>query len=616
MNIGNALNSGFIKIFNTAVRKRVFSILFIAFISCIYISVSYVNSVFAKTESARNLNIITKTNIILPCAKELDELVKLIQDNAVIYGTSNKYNYWKTEGKILILKLLHSNGYYDAQIESELVTNDKNTSILFNIYAYERYKISEINIVNKGGNSSVIIPSLEQLEIKVGDYAVAKKIIHAQQKIYQLIEKNNCLLKLSVMQEVVLDHIDDNVQITFIIKAGPSAMIKSLDFKGLTSINPEYVRKIIKIENDVCFKQSIIEQAKVNLTKSGLFASAKAVIPLEVSSDGTVPVIFEVKERHHRSLTAGINYSIGMGIGLTTSWNHRNFNSNGEELKTGITANHKEQLFNTSYVMPFFLQDNQELHLDSAIKNTESKAFDSRELFVYGGIERNLSDIDTVGAGIKYSIAKVKEINVKQYPVILSLPLFSIRDTRDNKLNSHDGYLVKADLEPSFNMRQNKALFVKGLITGSTYLAIDDNENAVLAIRSQIGSILGIKTSKLSATERFYSGGANSIRGYDYQLAEDFKNKKPRGGIALFESTVEIRKKIKDNLGIVAFFDTGRTYDGFLPNFNKKLYSGVGIGGRYYTDFAPLRIDIAVPLNRRKGVDRSFQFYFGIGQSF
>ncbi|MDH3236827.1 MAG: BamA/TamA family outer membrane protein, partial [Alphaproteobacteria bacterium] len=40
-----------------------------------------------------------------------------------------------------------------------------------------------------------------------------------------------------------------------------------------------------------------------------------------------------------------------------------------------------------------------------------------------------------------------------------------------------------------------------------------------------------------------------------------------------------------------------------------------GIGVRYYTQFGPLRVDFAVPINRRS-VDSRFQFYVSIGQAF
>ena len=56
------------------------------------------------------------------------------------------------------------------------------------------------------------------------------------------------------------------------------------------------------------------------------------------------------------------------------------------------------------------------------------------------------------------------------------------------------------------------------------------------------------------------------------------------------------------------------------PQFQilKMVYiGGIGVGLRYYTQFGPLRVDIAFPLRKRAaGVDKAYQLYFSIGQAF
>jgi len=39
------------------------------------------------------------------------------------------------------------------------------------------------------------------------------------------------------------------------------------------------------------------------------------------------------------------------------------------------------------------------------------------------------------------------------------------------------------------------------------------------------------------------------------------------------------------------------------------------VGARYYTPIGPIRVDVAVPLNKKRG-DDTFEFYIGIGQAF
>ena len=66
--------------------------------------------------------------------------------------------------------------------------------------------------------------------------------------------------------------------------------------------------------------------------------------------------------------------------------------------------------------------------------------------------------------------------------------------------------------------------------------------------------------------------------------------------------------------GVVAFVDAGQAYADAFPTFS-DLRAGVGIGARLYTNFGPMRLDVATPLGRRAGESR-FNIYVSIGQAF
>ena len=116
------------------------------------------------------------------------------------------------------------------------------------------------------------------------------------------------------------------------------------------------------------------------------------------------------------------------------------------------------------------------------------------------------------------------------------------------------------------------------------------------------------------------------MRGYGFQRLGPFEpldplNEKrdepgelnPIGGRSLNEFALEARYRF-GNFGIVPFIDAGNSYDSTFPQFS-DLRFGAGIGGRYYTNFGPMRIDIATPLNPREG-DSRIALYISIGQAF
>jgi translocation and assembly module TamA len=66
----------------------------------------------------------------------------------------------------------------------------------------------------------------------------------------------------------------------------------------------------------------------------------------------------------------------------------------------------------------------------------------------------------------------------------------------------------------------------------------------------------------------------------------------------------------------VAFLDGGSAFaeDMFEPEY--PLLWGTGLGLRYYTPVGPFRVDVGVPLNKREGIDNSYQLYISIGHAF
>jgi translocation and assembly module TamA len=123
-----------------------------------------------------------------------------------------------------------------------------------------------------------------------------------------------------------------------------------------------------------------------------------------------------------------------------------------------------------------------------------------------------------------------------------------------------------------------------------------------------------VSRDTVAPSRRLYSGGGGSVRGYGYQqLGPKDANGDPLGGRSQVEFAGEVRYRFGD-FGIVPFFDAGQVYEGLAPKFSDLRY-GVGIGARYYTNFGPMRIDLATPIGRRPGEAR-LALYISIGQAF
>ncbi|MGH7034633.1 MAG: autotransporter assembly complex protein TamA, partial [Stellaceae bacterium] len=156
--------------------------------------------------------------------------------------------------------------------------------------------------------------------------------------------------------------------------------------------------------------------------------------------------------------------------------------------------------------------------------------------------------------------------------------------------------------------------------SASTYfdlatLGIAEPGRSVFAFRALAGSVLGATQFQLPPDQRFYAGGSATVRGFKYQsVGPGFPDGKPAGGTAIDAGTIEFRQRLVGNFGAAVFVDAGQVSTDTVP-FTGALRIGTGLGVRYYTSIGPIRLDIAVPVNRPARGD-SFELYIGLGQAF
>jgi translocation and assembly module TamA len=161
-----------------------------------------------------------------------------------------------------------------------------------------------------------------------------------------------------------------------------------------------------------------------------------------------------------------------------------------------------------------------------------------------------------------------------------------------------------------------KTVFLKTEATVSHYVPLGESRDFILALRMKLGMIAGAGRDDVPPDERFYAGGGGSVRGYPYRTISPLDDDDPIGGRSLLESSIELRKKVTETFGLVVFVDGGTVSESPYPDFDSEYRLGAGVGGRYYSPIGPLRLDVAIPLNRRSEIDNSFEIYLSLGQAF
>ncbi|MBI5555131.1 MAG: outer membrane protein assembly factor BamA [Elusimicrobia bacterium] len=198
------------------------------------------------------------------------------------------------------------------------------------------------------------------------------------------------------------------------------------------------------------------------------------------------------------------------------------------------------------------------------------------------------------------------------------------RDTRDNVFDSTTGSRHSINYKVAGGYLGGDNYFQK--LVGETSWFFPSFWKFVWGLHGMAGVVQPFgKTSVIPVYERFYLGGAETVRGYEYrgQIGEISGGK----FVSLFNleySFPIIREKRQTILKGAFFYDAGNTWnttklhhhDELTGRNNYTLQQGVGFSLRFTLPMFPIRFDWGYGLNHRDPQESKTQFYFSIGPVF
>ncbi|AKI00400.1 autotransporter secretion outer membrane protein TamA [Hoeflea sp. IMCC20628] len=460
--------------------------------------------------------------------------------------------------------------------------------------------------------------------LTTGQLAKSTVILNAEKVLVRDLEKNGHPFAQITGRDVVADHARGVLDISLQLEAGPIAPFGQTSVDGTESVNSDFVARMAGIPEGEQYDPAALTAAEKRLRSLEVFSSVNVRGSDSLSADGTVPVQVTVAERKHRFLGAGATYSSTDGGGLEAYWGHRNLFGRAEKLRIeasvsslGETTDAKDMAWRGAMLFekPGVIGPASKFTAKLEVEQENLDAYRRFSVEAAAGVSYELTPQQTVSAGVDVEYAKLTDsFNVDLETITVALPLEYVRDTRNNKLNPTTGTRLSLLVEPAYEINGG-ATFVKLRAEASAYRALDAEKKFVVAGRVAAGSIYGADLASIPANRRFYAGGGGSVRGYGYQdIGPLDANGSPTGGRSMLETSAELRIGITDTIGVVPFVDAGLVSSN--EDFSGAEFKvGAGVGLRYQTPFGPLRVDVAVPLNKGAN-DPDYGIYAGIGQAF
>ena len=530
------------------------------------------------------------------------------------------------------LKLLRSQGFYDGTAEiniSEPAQSTAPAAVSLTILPEIQYTIGKIDFsyapspvpFPKDMQKSVPLPPTALEGIKTGDPAVADAILESVNAVpKKLMQSGYPFAKISSTR-YTLDKLSKKLNIQVVCDPGHAAIMGKVIASGSKKVDEEHIARLNTWKDSQPWDDKILQKYRENLQHSSLFRTVDvkpAAKDQGVMLDNDIielPALVHVEDALFKTVSTGIKYATDTGMAVQGEWEHRNLFGAGEKINIKVPFAQEKRGVQADFEKPCFLHQDQKFLAGTSYLREDTDAYNQTALNGYIGLERKMSEYWWASGKLFAEKGTITKDTKKDYhygSVIFSLK----RDTRDNPLNPVKGSLIRWDVAPTSGYYDGNFTGVSAKMSLSAYHAILKDDFLVLAGRLAFGSFIGTELNNIPPSLRFYSGGGGSVRGYAYQaIGPKDAHGDPLGGRSFQEINLEARFRVSKNLGIVPFVDGGMIYTEEYPKLFKDLQWAAGIGLRYYTSIGPIRLDVAVPLNK-KSSDKGYQFYISIGQAF
>jgi translocation and assembly module TamA len=546
------------------------------------------------------------------------------------------------EDEALAVRLMKSLGYYDATAIStiETISNGPGSNgpgskgpgpndpgrvrAVISATPGKRYTLGSVTV----DAGATVPPHLieRELPLRVGDPIEAARVQGAEANVSLKLPQQGYPFVTLGQRDILLDDLTATGAYKLPVDTGPRSSFGGYTTQGKLAFDARHVGVLARFKPGELYDNRKVDDLRNALVATALFSTV-SVEPVRTGKpgpDGTEQVDLLVRQKAGppRSIAVSAGYNTGQGIQAEATLTHRNQFPPEGALIFNVIGGTSEQGLGATFRRSNAGQRDRTVSLTASADHSNYAAFNAVTTTLAGRISYDSTPIwqkkITYAYGFELIGTNESVYDFAQHAsrrgtyFITALPGQVQFDTSDNLLNPTRGYRLKLSLSPEASVRGPARPYVRILVETSAYYPVTDS--LVLAGRVRAGSIDGISRDDLAPSRRYYGGGGGSVRGFGYQeLGPRDPNGNPVGGRSLNEAAIEARYRF-GNFGIVPFLDAGQSYESSLPTA-KDIRFGAGIGGRFYTNFGPLRVDIATPLARRPG-ESKIALYIGIGQAF
>ncbi|WP_028694247.1 autotransporter assembly complex protein TamA [Pseudomonas cremoricolorata] len=500
-------------------------------------------------------------------------------------------------------------GYYQAQIDTQVqppANAEASPRLLVTIEPGEPVRLRNVTVRVEGPASELAsfrVPDSRLLRagqpLNHGYYEDAKRLIQNQASRYGFFSGRFSRQQLAIDPRAGVADID------LVYQSGPRYRLGAVTFGGDTPLDQDLLQRMVSFKPGTPYDSELIAELNNDLQSSGYFEGVRVDAAPTAAVDQQVPVAVNLETRKPRTMGLGLGFSTDVGPRGKANWTRHWVNPQGHSYGWETELSAPRQNVGIWYDVPLDPPLTDKLRFAGGYQNEEIAGTDTvSQLLTVGpewhsklpsGWQRVLS--------LKYQREEYKLGDDSGLSNLLMPGVTYSYLRSDNRIDPHNGYRVQFDAKVAKEgvVSDTNLLYGNVTLKGLTTVA----QNHRLLGRVQFGgSATNDYKKNVPPSLRFFAGGDQSVRGYDYQTLSPKNSDGDRiGGRYLFAASAEYQYSLTEKWRVATFIDQGNAFN--TPELS-NLKTGVGFGVRWVSPIGPLRLDLAKALDDDGGIRLHF----------
>ena len=547
-----------------------------------------------------------------------------------------------TNDTALLSALYYDHGFVDHNIDEPIVlTRGEGLEVVVRIREGQRYRVGAVKVGGDLGGTPKRL--LDDVTLTSGQIFRRSRLLNDVTALQQrYADRGYAFVEVSPVTR--FDPAGRLVDVTYMIKRGPPVYFDQVKIAGNLKTRDKVIRRELEVTEKGRFSSAKVRESRNALLRTGFFKDVTVSTEKSEKKD-RVDLLVKVEEAPTGTFSVGAGYSTASAFSFRTSVEERNLFGTGRRVSANLVLSKTDQDIVFGLVEPRVFDSRTDLGFDVFHTTAEFASWTNRrtgfatrisapiryvrlpylgrraDVYRAEGLdtEPGFSILDHLHGGIGYTLFRSKITNVDaDAPSSIEAgesltsavtPRLSY-DTRNHFFVPTEGTRSVTSLKLAGLGGDNR--FMRSDASLSWYYPILKNfewgEKFALMLGGRIGYGASWTDRELPLFERYFAGGINSVRGFEYRTlgprecpedTPDCDDPEVIGGNKHLILKTELHFPILDQWGFrgSVFLDQGQA---FGPSQNIRLEDlkrSLGLAMQWQSPIGPVKLSWAFPLN-------------------